>query len=281
MRNPRLLPVLAWLAATTLTALAAPLTSSFTYQGRLTEGANAANGQYDLTFRLFDAVSGGNPAGVPVTNLNVTVSNGLFTTALDFGSGLFNGNAYWLEITVRPGGGGGFNLLSPRQPVTAVPYALNALSLKDGAVTANSIAPGQAVLNVNGLRDGVTIAGAGGVTVTPSGNTLTISGGGWALRGNAGTSPAQNFLGTTDSQPLELRVNNDRAWRAEPTTNTANIIAGAPANHALPGTFGASRAGGGQAGKPNVVGAGLVLSAGGETTWWRSTGGNPRLWAAI
>src|SRR5437868_1744111 len=33
-------------------------TTSFTYQGRLTDGGTAANGNYDLQFVLFDASSG-------------------------------------------------------------------------------------------------------------------------------------------------------------------------------------------------------------------------------
>ena len=32
--------------------------------------------------------------------------------------------------------------------------------------------------------------------------------GGWALTGNAGTVPGTNFLGTTDDQPLQFKVNN-------------------------------------------------------------------------
>ncbi|MEP7318130.1 MAG: tail fiber domain-containing protein [Panacibacter sp.] len=34
---------------------------------------------------------------------------------------------------------------------------------------------------------------------------------GWSLTGNAGTSSANNFLGTTDAQPLVFKVNNQRA----------------------------------------------------------------------
>ena len=36
---------------------------------------------------------------------------------------------------------------------------------------------------------------------------------GWALTGNAGTSPATNFLGTTDAQPLVVKTNNAEAMR--------------------------------------------------------------------
>src|SRR6186997_2969105 len=35
----------------------------------------------------------------------------------------------------------------------------------------------------------------------------------WLLAGNAGTSPATNFIGTTDAQPLVFRTNNVEAMR--------------------------------------------------------------------
>ncbi len=38
----------------------------------------------------------------------------------------------------------------------------------------------------------------------------------WKLGGNAGTTPGANFLGTTDNQALELKVNGQRALRIEP-----------------------------------------------------------------
>jgi hypothetical protein len=44
---------------------------------------------------------------------------------------------------------------------------------------------------------------------------------GWSLSGNAGTT-GTDFLGTTDNQPLELRVNGARAMRLEPASDGAN-----------------------------------------------------------
>jgi hypothetical protein len=48
-------------------------------------------------------------------------------------------------------------------------------------------------------------------------------GSGWALTGNAGTSPAANFIGTTDAQPLTFKVNNTGAGFIDnnPTGNAA------------------------------------------------------------
>src|SRR5438105_1588475 len=104
---------------------AAPLGTAFTYQGRLTDGAGPANGRYDLQCSVYDAASLGNQIGSAVTNLAVTVSNGLFTVSLDFGPNIFTGNACWLAIGVRSNGvAANFTPLDPRQPLTPTPNAL-------------------------------------------------------------------------------------------------------------------------------------------------------------
>ena len=102
---------------------------AFTYQGRLTENNAAANGQYDLQFILYDAVTGGAQVtgSTVVTKDNVQVTNGVFSADVDFGATAFNGDARWLEIGVRAGTSTGtYTVLSPRQPITAAPYALYA-----------------------------------------------------------------------------------------------------------------------------------------------------------
>src|SRR3989475_8200863 len=110
-------------------------TSSFTYQGRLTDGGAAANGNYDLQFALFDSLSGGAQVGSTQSLNTVAVSNGVFTVSLDFGANAFNGANRFLEISARPSGGGSFTLLSPRQPITSTPYAVRSLN----AVSADSV----------------------------------------------------------------------------------------------------------------------------------------------
>ncbi len=39
----------------------------------------------------------------------------------------------------------------------------------------------------------------------------------WNLTGNAGTNPANNFIGTTDNQPLNFKINNSELMRMSPT----------------------------------------------------------------
>jgi hypothetical protein len=107
---------------------ATALGSGFTYQGRLTDGGEPANGTYDLRFFLYDAAAGGAQVGPEVLKEDVVVTEGVFTVQLDFGAGIFKGDALWLEIAVKPGTGGAFTVLNPRQPITAVPYSLHAMT---------------------------------------------------------------------------------------------------------------------------------------------------------
>ena len=200
--------------------------TAFTYQGRLNAGVNPANGSYDLQFTPFGVASGGSAVATPLTKSPVEVTNGLFTATLDFGPGVFNGSARWLEIGVRTNGGAVFTPLVPRQPVTPTPYAVyaptadaaatavTAQGVSANAVTSAGIASGQVVKSLNGLRDAVTLTAGPNVSLATNANTLTISAagggasGGWTTTGNAGTTPSVNFLGTTDGQPLVINAGN-------------------------------------------------------------------------
>jgi outer membrane lipoprotein-sorting protein len=61
--------------------------------------------------------------------------------------------------------------------------------LSGNAVTADKIAPGQVVKSLNGLADGVSLVAGNNVTITPSGNLLTIS----AAAGGGTGSSSPNF----------------------------------------------------------------------------------------
>jgi len=108
-------------------------TTTFTYQGRLTDSSMAASGTYDLRFTLYDETD--EPIG-RITLANVTVTNGVFTVQLNFNADSFPGANRTLEIGVRRSTEtmGAFTTLAPRQPVTSTPYAIRALS----AATANT-----------------------------------------------------------------------------------------------------------------------------------------------
>ena len=102
--------------------------TAFSYQGRLNTSGSPASGRYDLTFALFSASNGAVQVGGTITNAATAVSNGLFRVTLDFGN-QFPGTNRWLEIGVRTNGGGAYTTLSPRQGLTATPYAITAGNL--------------------------------------------------------------------------------------------------------------------------------------------------------
>jgi hypothetical protein len=64
---------------------------------------------------------------------------------------------------------------------------VNTLQLADSAVTSMKIASGQVVKGLNGLLDNVTLAAGSNTTITPSGNTLTVSSTGSITGVTAGT----------------------------------------------------------------------------------------------
>lgn len=144
---------------------ATPLGTSFTYQGELLSSGTPYSGTCDFQFGLYDAATMGTAVG-ELTTTDIAVSEGIFTTQLDFGSDKFTGDNRWLEIWVRcPAGSGTYQPLSPRQALTAAPYALYASS--SGAVPWSGITgmPG-------GFGDGID----NDTTYTP-GYGLTLSGG--------------------------------------------------------------------------------------------------------
>jgi hypothetical protein len=232
------------------TALGAPssaqgIGTAFTYQGRLTDAGSPPTGAYDFQFRAFDAATGGTQSGPTVTRDDVAVAGGLFTTSLDFGA-VFTGNRRWLEIAVRPGAStGAYTPLLPRQELTPAPN-----SVFSSATPWNGLLARPA-----GFADDTDNDVLGGLTC-PDGQVAKRSGGawvcaadldtpGWALAGNAGTSPPGSFLGTTDNQPLDIRVGNRRALRLEPAgVGAPNVLAGDNDNRATAGVEGASIGGG-------------------------------------
>jgi hypothetical protein len=144
-------------------ALANAQGTAFTYQGRLSINDQPANGVYRFTFSAFDARTGGTQFGQTLTQNAVAVKDGLFVVILNFGS-VFSGGNFWLEIGVRTNTLGEFTILSPRQRLTATPYAITAGNLT-GVLPAGQLSgtvsfaqlPGTIVTN---NQSGVAFAGA-------------------------------------------------------------------------------------------------------------------------
>ena len=103
-------------------ASADPLGTGFTYQGRLDDGGEPANGSYDFRFGLFTSATEG--TAIDTIELDAqSVSAGLIEASLDFTDVPYDGQALWIEISARTTGSGNFTTLTPRQPISAAPYA--------------------------------------------------------------------------------------------------------------------------------------------------------------
>lgn len=122
-------------------ARAEPLGSAITYQGELLVEGNPANAIHEFQFELFDAAANGSSVA-GVLEQSIEVSDGIFSAVLDFGAAAFDGDARWLEVRVRAPGEPAYTTLSPRQLVTAAPYALHAETVAMDAVAGAEIADG-------------------------------------------------------------------------------------------------------------------------------------------
>jgi hypothetical protein len=178
------------------------LGNGITYQGRFTDGGEPADGSYDIRFILYDAEAGGAQVGTQIDRDNIAVNDGLFTTTLDFGAAAWDGDARWLEIAVRPGTStGNFTVLNPRQPVTAVPYALHALTAGGFSVPFSATGDvADELLSLTQDGDGEAIVANRAATET-SGNTIVANnvGAGAAVRGVSthATGTGGSFSGPT------------------------------------------------------------------------------------
>lgn len=222
-------------------------TTAFTYQGKLTDAGNPANGNYDLQFRLFDALVSGNQVGATIVREDVPVANGIFTTTLDFGALAFNGANRFLEIAVRPGAStGAFTSLAPLQPVTATPYAL--MSLNAGAANNLSascvlcVADAQ-IAAVSGNKVSGTVANAtNSVNAANAINATNFSG---ILTGDVtGTQSATSVIALrgkgiaatapTNGQVLKFSAANNQ-YEPAPDNNAGGTITGVTAGTGLNG----------------------------------------------
>jgi hypothetical protein len=134
--------------------------TAFAYQGRLNDSGAPANGSYDLRFTIYDSTNlPGTVVAGPITNSATGVTNGLFAVSLDFGAGVFTGADRWVEIATRTNGPGAFAVLTPRQKIFPVPYAMysgNAASSASysGPVALSQLPPTVALLNSNQVFTG-------------------------------------------------------------------------------------------------------------------------------
>ncbi len=182
-------------------------TTAFTYQGKLTDGAMAASGTYDLGFALYDAETGGTQIGTTTTRPNVSVSGGIFTVQLDFGAAAFAAGANrFLQIAVKKTTETNFTTLTPRQPLTSSPYAIRTLNATAADALSTACVGCVTDAQINSI-DGGKITGtvANATTATTAQNSEQLGG---VAANNFVQSNSNAFVrNQTTAQTADLNIN--------------------------------------------------------------------------
>ncbi len=201
MTGPR--QVLALVAVALLgTAVGAQQPTAFTYQGRLASGGDPVTGTIDLRAALFDAEQLGNQVGSTVTVAGVAVSDGRFAVDLDFGP-VFTGAAVWLELAVRPDGGGAYTTLEPRNELRRAPYAAHSHEAMSADLAIETLLVGG--LNAGDLLEWDQLTGVPGSLSDGDADTASAlgcaegelarwSGSGWGCDADAGVTFARTAV---------------------------------------------------------------------------------------
>lgn len=237
-------------------------TTSFSYQGRLADGAAGANGTYQFQFKLFDAATGGNQIGATIADVNANVTNGSFAVQLDFGATAFNGGERYLEVLVRRSPVDFYTLLTPRDRVASAPYAVrsnstlnftgslagdvtgtqnatvvNSVGGQSASAIAGSVQATSAATNANTpntivKRDATGKIAVGGVQFS-DGTTMTSANPGTLLGSNNVWTGANSFSnGLSANNSLITNVGNpvnagDAANKAYTDANFVKFVPGA------------------------------------------------------
>jgi hypothetical protein len=259
MISPAKKLLLLWLLLATGTPLAAlwGQGSAFTYQGQLQVNGTVANGLYDFQFQLTADALGDNDVGSPFTTNAIAVSGGLFTTTVNFGSGVFTGSNYWLVVSVRtnnPANTLSYTSLYPPQQVTVTPYAIlatTAINLS-GAVSAAqltgtvsvaqlpSVVPTSVTLNTSGGISGSSAIAANNYNLTIGQTNLwpatNAMGGGGIVNCSYPVTTCFTNASFTFGQPVNVQASgyNQTVIEVANTSGSVITITPGPGWHSLP-----------------------------------------------
>ncbi|MBS1910542.1 MAG: hypothetical protein JST22_01025 [Bacteroidetes bacterium] len=209
----------------------AQIPQTISYQGMLRDASGGlVNGTHTLTFRIYDAPGATTPLWEEVHS-NTAVSGGIFNVILGGSKSAprpltlaFN-KKYYLGVVIDVGG----TELPTRVEFTSSPYALNAQSIIDngvitssikdsavttpklgeGSVTGTKIANGTVVRSINGLHDDLFLKAGQNITITPSGDTMTIASTASANSKISRISVGPGLTGGGDSGTININVGTE------------------------------------------------------------------------
>ena len=181
------------------------LPHTINYQGVLKDAAGVvvANGDYTLKFTIYES-----DVAIWTETKSITVTDGIVNTFL--GSitpiDLPFDNEYWIGIAI-----GADNELSPRIKLSSVPYSYMSMNVPDGSITTSKISSGQVVKSINSLKDAVNLVAGSNVSITPSGNNLTIS----STGGSGFTLPYTGSVTQSSGFALDITSNGSSCIKGE------------------------------------------------------------------
>jgi len=132
---------LAGLTVLFLSTVVSAQTTVFSFGTKLPNEVTPTTDTYEMEFRLFDAAAAGNQIGATNVINAVDVKTREFNVWLDFGAAAFPGADRYTEISLRRNASLTFTVITPRERILSVPYAIRALNATtaDNALKLNGV----------------------------------------------------------------------------------------------------------------------------------------------
>src|SRR3989304_3199766 len=196
----RILFLIAIITFSSINIFSQTIPKLISYQGVLKDASgNIVTGDFPMKFKIYNDPTGGSALWTEIQA--VAVANGLFSIQLGSINPITTvpfDRIHYLGITVGTG-----SELTPRTLLSPSPYsfmtmnvmdnAITSNKIQDGAVTSEKIGSNEVVKSLNGLKDAVNLVAGANITLTPSGNDLTIS----SAPGSAGVTQVNTGSGLT------------------------------------------------------------------------------------